>query len=138
MRSAVQYYGAIDDRLSSALRTMRHLLEIMPDNGTELWSCHAATRAFKEFLDLPYDIKDGFFASKGVCHSWLETEIGGHLLAIDILPMGAHGGPIVADIGRFAPWGRLYIEDAYYHADSSEKFAAEAALFLAALRSVDP
>ena len=134
MRSAVEFYGCVDAGLAGTLAMIRTLLASMPDNGDDLWSCHAATRGFKAFLDLPFEVRDGFFAGRGVCHSWLEFVANGHRLALDILPMGAHGGPLVADIGGFAPWGRLYIEEPGYYDARLSGFDEEGRLFLEALR----
>ncbi|MCS4090062.1 hypothetical protein [Rhizobium sp. BK176] len=133
MRSAVEFYGCIDREMEAHLVRMRTLLAAMPDNGDDLWSCHAATRGFRDHLGLPYEVKDGFFARKGTCHSWLTAGVGDRRVAIDILPMGAHGGPIVADIGRFAPWHDLYIEAQDHYAGKADKFLEEAALFREAL-----
>jgi hypothetical protein len=137
MRSAVESYGCIDPEMQNHLNRMRELMLIVDDNNDELWSCHAATRGFSAFLGLPYEVKDGFFVRKGTCHSWLETSTNGDIIVIDILPMGAHGGPIVADIGGFAPWNGLYIEDRDYYSDSLKRFEEEGKLFERALLAAD-
>lgn len=136
MRTAVEFYGCVDASLARVLHAIRDLMSRMPDNGDELWSCHAATRGFREFLDLPYEVKDGFFGGRGVCHSWLEFSANDHRLALDILPMGAHGGPLVADIGRFAPWGRFYIEEPGYYDNKRAAFDEEGMLFLSVLKAI--
>lgn len=137
MRSAVEYYGVITPLIADSVASMRDLMTRVPDNGEELWSCHAVTRGFKAYLDLPFDIEEGFFGGKGVCHAWFVHREPGHdPVIVDVLPMGAHGGPIIAAGGRFAPWTPLYIENAAHYADQREKFAAEAALFVAALEKV--
>lgn len=137
MRSAVQFYGGINLEMTIHLARMRELMAAMTDNGDKLWSCHAATRGFKSYLGLAYEVRDGFFVRKGTCHSWLLAMVNNCPLAIDVLPMGAHGGPIVADIGGFAPWGELYIENRDYYADRLSDFEQEGVLFAKALAAAD-
>ncbi|MCV9963977.1 hypothetical protein OIU34_19035 [Pararhizobium sp. BT-229] len=137
MQSAVEFYGCVDAEMRGHLKRVRELMAAMSDNGDKLWSCHAATRGFRAFLGLPYETRDGFFIKKGTCHSWLFTLVEDRPLVIDVLPMGAHGGPIVADIGRFAPWEELYIENGDYYADRLEAFEEEGKLFAKALAEAD-
>lgn len=140
MRSGIQFYGYLGDELAAQIGKISLMLRLIPDNGDELWSCHAVVRGFKQAMDLPYRVVDGFFPSKGSCHSWLEvpkpdpTVRGG--LALDILPMGAHGGPILSDLSPYAPWGPLYIEDAEFYAPRKDHIDAQTARFVDAYWAV--
>jgi hypothetical protein len=132
MRSYVQQLGLIDEALQGHLNLMENLIRRMPDNGEEIWSCHAVVRGLKKVFDLPYSVKDGFFQHKGIGHAWLWLSDDRRQMVIDVWPMGAHGGPILSDARWFGPWSRIYIEDAAYHDQDIEKFEREAALFVEA------
>ena len=135
MQSVLEYYDSLpeglDETMVSISKWLRHLPNRPGSTAEEKrwslpWSSHALTRAVKQAHGLTeWEVCDGFFARKGQQHSWLtlQPSMRRVTLVLDILPVAAHGGPLLVDtMSHDSPWADLYLESPLSYYTLPEKF----------------
>lgn len=133
MRSAIEYYypKTFTEEFFDVVNGIGQIVYELPDKpNDDLWSCHAVTRALKDYFSLPWIVKDGFFHKRGTCHSWFQMKSidNESTLVIDVLPMGAQSKfPIISDGQSYSPWGGLYLDcEAGYYDKQRAQFEQDA------------